>query len=217
MKVLVGCPVYDGKSYCWNRWSSLLDSLTYKNKDIFLVDNSKKDDFFETVRKRFNCIKIDSSADVKENIVRSRNIIRERAIDKGYDYFLSLEQDVFPPEDIIEKLLKHKKDIVTAIYPHLMRSLEGKKAKMPLVYIKRKDDEVGPMYPHEIMNKFRKVDACGLGCILIKTDVLKEVKFRYEKGKNAYDDMFFCQDAIKKGYDIWTDGNILCGHWIAKK
>ena len=35
---------------------------------------------------------------------------------EDYDYFLSLEQDVIPPKDIIEQMLKSEKKIITGVY-----------------------------------------------------------------------------------------------------
>ena len=43
--------------------------------------------------------------------------------------------------------------------------------------------------------------------------VLKEIEFRYE-GDDAFDDTFFCKDALAKGYKIYADTNVQCEHII---
>jgi GT2 family glycosyltransferase len=215
-KILVGCPTYDKKSYCWEKWKDSLKSLTYTNFDILIADNSKENDFFELMKKDVPVIKARYDENVKERIVNSRNMIREKFLEGDYDFFLSLEQDVFPPKDVIEKLLSNNKEIASGVYCKLMKSIEGAAVKMPVLYIKRKDNELGPMYPHEIVNKgLVRIDACGLGCMLIKKEVLQKVKFRYKEDKSSYDDMWFCKDAKEKGYKIYADGNVLCGHWVS--
>lgn len=217
-KVLIGCPIYDKKDYCWDKWKTILKSLTYPNFDVLLVDNSKGNDFFELVQKDFPVIKAEYEENPKDRIINSRNLIREKFLEGDYDLFFSLEQDVFPSEDVIEKLIANNKEIVSGVYCKLMKSIEGPKVKMPILYIKRKENEVGPMYPNEILGKgLVRIDACGLGCVLIKREVLEKVKFRYDKDKKAYDDMWFCKDAKEKGYNIYADGEVLCGHWVSPK
>src|SRR3989344_8026379 len=116
-KILVGCPTYEGYNYCLKEYAEQANSLTYTNYDVTLADNSPGKDYAETIKKHgLGVIKGPYSDNVYKRIVESRNLLRQKAIDEDYDYFLSLEQDVIPPKDIIERLMKHGKDIVTGIY-----------------------------------------------------------------------------------------------------
>ena len=58
------------------------------------------------------------------------------------------------------------------------------------------------------------MEVCGLGCILMHKDVLKNIKFRYDPEKEGFDDVFFCEDASKEGFEIFCDTNIKCKHLI---
>ena len=49
-KVLVGCPIYDGKDYIIDRYIERIKNFTYENYDILLVDNSKTKDFAKKVK-----------------------------------------------------------------------------------------------------------------------------------------------------------------------
>ena len=169
--------------------------------------------------------------DVRQRIVDSRNILRDYALKNNYDYFLSLEQDVIPPRDIIPRLLGRNKKIVSGVYFKLYDVLitnTGKrdgivqkkgKAIMPVLFgFTKETDKMYVLRPHEVSgSKFFKVRAAGLGCMLIHRDVLEKVKFRKEEGNEAYDDVLFCGDAYDQGFEIFADTSVKSRHLILKK
>src|SRR3989344_6466165 len=126
-KILVGCPTADFKEYCLDAYIDGIKNLKFANFDLIVVDNSKTNKYFETLKKKItkeiipNANKIEIIKDefkehARDRIVSSRNIIRQKVLDGKYDYFLSLEQDIVPSKDIIEKLLSPNKKIITAVY-----------------------------------------------------------------------------------------------------
>lgn len=117
-KVLVGCPVSDYHAYCTEEYVRAIKNLTYKNYGILLVDNSATEKFSEHLKTLKIAYKHDFSGvkDIKKKIVLSRNVLRKKVLDERYDYFLSLEQDVIPPANVIEQLLQHKKKIISGVY-----------------------------------------------------------------------------------------------------
>ena len=62
-----------------------------------------------------------------------------------------------------------------------------------------------------------KIKACGVGCVLIHKDVLEKVSFRYDKTYVCFDDMFFCDDAVKNGFDIYVDASVKCKHLVMSR
>jgi len=234
-KVLVGCPTFDGKAYCLEEYAKAVKNLDYDNYEIVLVDNSEKEEYREKLKKMgFNVWRLDEKGfSARERITACRNLLRKLAID-SYDYFLSLEQDVIPPKDIMKKLLSHNQKIVSAVYT--MKMDDGK--EMPLLWgfldenEKKKFLEENPQLKSKIeemgkkgllckriesveelpKNKLIKVAACGLGAVLIHKDVLKKIVFRTDERKSAYDDMFFSQDALSKGFEITADTGVICRH-----
>ena len=210
MRILVGCPTSAHKKYCLKEYVAGIRDLTYKNFDVLIVDNSENDDYFNEIKKELPCIKDEWSESARDRIVHSRNLLRKKVLDENYDYFLSLEQDVIPPKDIIERLLKHNKKIISALY----FKTDPNGTLSPLLWIK---DEVGTRkaYLEEVEgDRMIKAEACGVGCILIHRDVLKDIKFRYDKNQEGFDDVFFCSDAIKRGFEIFCDTSIKCKHLI---
>ncbi len=214
-KILVGCPTSDHKSYCLKQYAEAVKKLTYKNHSLLIVDNSKSQAYSKKMRSMgLKVLKDEYKENARERIVSSRNIVREEAI-KNYDYLLSLEQDVIPPKDIIERLLKHKKEITTGLYFTYKTEDETKKI-IPLLWT-LDDKEPRNLTEEEVMqDRVIEVEAAGLGCMLIAKEVLKKIKFRYEKKSQAFDDMWFCKDTKEKGYSIVADTSVKCKHLIEK-
>ena len=243
-KILVGCPVSDYHQYCTEKYLKALNSLSYKNHNILLVDNSKENNFHKSLVKRgINIIRIPFKKNPRQRIVNSRNILRQYMLDNSYDYFLSLEQDIIPPNDIIEKALSHKKDILTGVYCGNIKA--GNKVMiLPLVYkfppesrleeakqiinsSKLKElrqetknsylDMVKEYYTIEELERESsptQVHSCGLGCVLIKKNVLEKINFRFSEKYGGFDDVWFCEDAKKEKFRIYVDPNIKCKHLI---
>src|SRR3989344_9600764 len=114
-KILVACPTYEGMAYCLDKFIERINSLTYPDYDILIVDNSKTNDYYNRLSS-INRIKVikDNFTDknAKIIIVHSRNLIIDYALENNYDFILMMDQDVIPPNDIIELLLSCDKDIV---------------------------------------------------------------------------------------------------------
>jgi GT2 family glycosyltransferase len=215
-KILVGCPVSDLKKYCTKEYINSVKSLTYPNYDILLVDNSKEPYFYNNLKQQgIPIIKDKYIEPARARIINSRNILRQKVLE-NYDYFLSLEQDVISPKDIIERLLAHNKDILTGVY-YSYQTNNDVNLLTPLLWQFINNDEVRYISNDEIQeSKLMKVGACGLGCILISKKILEKIKFRYNPKSNCFDDMFFCLDAKNNNYDIYVDTSIKCKHLILK-
>lgn len=236
-KVLVGCPTYDGKEYCLDDYISGLYSLTYGNFDVCIADNSKKSGYFRKLQGiagewhgkrngKFEVIRQGySSPEPRQRIVEGKNMIREVALDRKYDYFLSLEQDVVAPADFIERLLSRGKDIISGTYFNFVPKLNS---LVVLAYCYKSEQDraeertstlgILDLCPGRVIENLR---ATGVGCILIRREVLEGIKFRFVREKSAFDDWWFCTDAIEKGYSINLDTSMLCKHicrpWLGEE
>ncbi|MBN1644751.1 hypothetical protein JW851_01755 [Candidatus Woesearchaeota archaeon] len=224
-KILVGCPTYDGKNYCFDAYIKALKELTYPEFDILLVDNSPSEQYFKKIQEAgINVIKDLPRARPHDSIVQSRNIIRERFLKGNYDYLLSLEQDVIPPENVIEKLLRHNKKVISGVY-YTIYTFHGIPKLRPLIWA----DVPGEPDKMRFMNSectaaknsnqpvLKKIKMCGLGCVLIHKSVLEKIKFRVPNDCSTYDDFAFCSDARESGENIWADLSLQCKHIIKKE
>jgi len=208
MKILIGCPTSNHKEYCLKEYAEIIKRL---NCDVLLVDNSESKEYYNKLKESgINVIKDKYTEKARDRIVSSRNILRQYCLDNNYDYLFSLEQDVIPPLDIIEKLLKSGKKIIGGLY----YKLDGEELT-PVAWIHHEGNYARRLnYSETIEPRVIELITCGLGCVLIHKDVLKKVKFRYEKDKKSFDDVWFGIDARKNGFKLYMDTELKCKHLI---
>ncbi len=223
-KVLVGCPTAIYKEYCLDEYARAVTSLRYGNYDIMVVDNSETDEYKQKIeeslsRSNKNNISITVVKDkflerAKDRIVHSRNLVREHAIKSKYDYFLSLEQDVIPPSDVIEQLLTHQKHVTSGLY-FTEYDYNNEKVVQPLVWLK---DATGKLqFVNQIQleqPRLLRVHASGLGCVLVKRTILEQFPFRLFDDRSTYDDMPFYYDLFMRKIPVFLDTGVKCKHFI---
>ena len=213
MRILVGCPTSEIKGYCLNEYLEGVKKLSYEDVHLVLVDNSKNDDYYDKL-KRFGVSVIRGKyfESAKERVIHSRNLLRRYCLENNYDYFLSLEQDVVPPKDAIERLLKHNKEIVGGLYFYLG---DDNKTLLPMVWVHHHGEYARRLMFHEVLNdELIEVITCGLGCVLIRKDALEKIRFRHVEGEEPWDDLWFCEDARDKGFKVYVDNGVRCKHYI---
>lgn len=229
-KILIGAPTAAPYSYCLEEYINAVKSLTYKNCKLVLVDNSEKEAYDKEIEKHgVKAIKYPKYIeDSRERLAASRNILRDIVLNENYDYFLSLEQDVIPPKDIIEKLLSHKKDVITGIYykpmiihlSHKGKVIKSVKKIMPLLcgFVPGIEGTIRFYTLDEVQEPgMFKVRSAGLGCMLIHRKVLEKIKFRTTKDTNCHDDAWFSNDVFEKKFDMFVDTSVKCKHLLNKK
>ena len=245
-KVLVGCPTSFHKEYCLNEYLEGLKNLTYPNFDILLVDNSDNDDYFEKLKEKVPVIKINLQNEIlRVKLANSRNILRKKVIEEKYDYFLSLEQDIVPPKDIIERLIGNNKDIISGVYynyfdsypPGIKPLLWRTSTQEEFNEILNSNDPIYSQVKHLIkknnitdIGKIRARFKCeeleeprlleifmaGLGCVLISRKVLEKIEFKGLKERQAFDDVLFFEDARNSNFKLYADTSIKCKHYVTK-
>lgn len=152
------------------------------------------------------------------NIAENRNYCVIQAIKNGSDYLLFVDDDMTFPEDTLEKLLAHEKEIV---------GVNSYSRCLPLSSTVGLMDEKGnykhpdyhPEFEMRIPEEPFKAFFVGCGVCLIDMKVFKKVKkpwFKFITGKDGQvihgEDGYFCEQAKKKGIDIWCDPTIPIGH-----
>jgi hypothetical protein len=226
MKILIGCPTCDRYAYCIDNWIQRVKEIIEFSKehqiDYLLVDNSETDNFFMHLMQRgINVIKAPHFDELKKTLAYSRNLLREKALKEKYDFFFSLEQDIIPEKNALEKLLSHNEKIVSGYYCYYVGltvkdketdEIKNVTIEAPLIYLEENNARRRAT-PNEILNKgLIKVGSFGFGCVLISIEVLKKIKFRFEDKKASFDDWLFCYDAKKLGYDLFLDSDVRAKH-----
>ena len=75
-----------------------------------------------------------------------------------------------PPPDVLETLLVHDRDIVSAMVPTAKTDRKGYLWPIPSAY-KRRGEELLPYFGEGLT----RVDAVGAGCLLVKREVFKKL------------------------------------------
>jgi hypothetical protein len=205
-KILIASPTADIKDYCLEDWMKNVQSFTYGNSNLFLCDNSEGRQYYVDTKKKYehlgNSFEMGRVTptqypEFKYALAKSHDVCREKALNEGYDYLLHLESDVFPPSDVIERLLDSKKKVVGAMY-HIEL---GERSTLMIQQLEGFGD-----------GQVKKVFSCGLGCVLIHRSVLEKIQFRYEQGSPVHPDSFFYADLDAKGIPAFVDTSIYCEH-----
>jgi len=223
-KILVCAPQHQSKDYCFDEWADRVNSLTYPNYDVLLADNSPTKDYISKIESQgfMSAYITPDSRSVYHTMAKAHNACREYAIKNDYDYILHLETDVFPPLDVIERLVHHKKLIIGATYD----ILHGDERKLMIQtdegnhkFVQYRQLEYLEESECEFMDgTVKQVFHAGLGCILISTEVLKNIEFYYVEGTTLHPDTAFAMTCLQRNAPIYVDTDIYCEHkngvWI---
>ena len=218
-KILIAAPQHESKNYCWEEWSERIKSLTYSNYDVFIADNSPSKLNLKKIKKAG--FKADHVVQNKKGLLYtirdSHNVCREFALKNNYDYMLHIDTDLIPPFDVIERLLSHNRTVIGGIYDIFY----GKKRKLMIQVPEEYDKSVNSyrkvawaehLEPDFFDGKVKQVYHAGLGCMLIKNEVLENVKFRVLKGTDFFPDTWFANDCYSYNIPIFVDTSIQCKH-----
>ena len=145
-----------------------------------------------------------------------RNELVRRALDGGYDRIFFVDSDVKLPEGAVKNLLDPEEPIVMGFVP-----LKNTRTEKTSVYKHGKFFDKRNCYityELDIMDGRVCVKGGGFGCVMIDTDVFREIEppwFVYSENKNGIrkgEDISFCYKAAEHGYDIKADPRVLCKH-----
>lgn len=133
--------------------------------------------------------------------------------DEKYDYLLFIDDDIVPPENILD-MIELKKDIISAVCFTFLQD-----EPLALILNKTNNPFVDGYIQSKKINKKEIIecDAVGTGCLLIKREVLEKIEspfeFRIENDVIKGEDYNFCEKAKKLGYKIFVDTTKICSHF----
>lgn len=214
LKVLVFSPTYEGKEYCRKEFVDNVKKFTYPNYDFLMIDNSKSGNYFHKLQAEgVPIVRVPRGDNSRIALANAQNYARKYALDNDYDYVLSLESDLFPPSDIIERLMMHSKSVVGALY-HIGGTREGQPV-VPCVFVTVQKENgthgtrlITKKEHEELTNAggIHRVHGMGVGCTLISTSVLKDYFFWTDnRFTNKHSDVYFYMDLWNKKVPVYVD------------
>lgn len=142
----------------------------------------------------------------------ARRIVIEEAQQVGSSHVFFLDSDMAVKGDVIQRLAKHNKSVVGAMYNERRHPLTS------TVKIK-KDGELVNFVTTELPKSIFQCYAIGTGCMLIDMKVFEKMEKPYfffstfEDGSMDYgEDVWFCDKVQKAGYSVWCDPTIEIRH-----
>jgi len=222
-RVMLGSAVNEHKGYILDKWIERVKELTYPKLDILLVDNTRTDRYMERIitYTRGTPIRIIRDvwcSDYRGRMVTSHNKLREEFLKSKADYLFILDQDVIPPKDIVERLVKHKKDVVVGLYKLYLDTGEtdAEKAELNCCWRARGELKNGVLrskwLEDELLNTglIEWTGGFATGCVLLSRKVLEDTIFRHE---GNLQDSIYWKDVLNRGYKIYIDTDIMCEHY----
>lgn len=148
---------------------------------------------------------------------RARNIICNKAIKNNYDYVLMVDSDIILPTYTLIKMLDDPKPVCLGCYPR-----KNTKKEVFEIFKLGQQDYVKTFNYNEITSLSGKIEVKGggFGCGMIDVRILNDLPHpffkyvEYESGATLSEDLYFCSNANKHGYQVYAETDIICGHSI---
>jgi len=146
---------------------------------------------------------------------KSRNIIIEQALKHNCTHVFFMDDDMVIEKDSLIKLLAHDKDVVSGLY--LMRGYPH----FPVAFDEAFDSgKCKFMYLEPGKQGLVPIVNCGLGCVLIKTEVFRKLSKPWvtlgEIEKDGWcDDVAFFNKVRKAGFEMYCDMDVRAGHLVS--
>jgi len=143
--------------------------------------------------------------DASSILLNQRENLANQAVEINADYMLWLDSDMLFPSTTAMRMMGHNKNVVAANYM---------KRSVPLnsvAYESRGDwDNWLPLMSEEALVS---VEGVGMGCMMIKTEILKEIEkpwFAFEYKDNSWhgEDFYFQEKLRNAGHEIFIDMNL---------
>ena len=216
-RILLATPTADVKDYCIREWSYYVKHLTYPNLEILIVDNSIDPTYWKKIKSlglpvvHYQPKKEDS---INRTLLECNNICRDYFLKGEYDFFFSLESDIFSGVNVIEHLLSFQKWVVGIPY-FISQAYQSQY----MSFITEDFGYIADSVPMTADQGFNFVDGTckrthelGLGAILIARWVIDMVPFRLDESIDGAPDLFLHEDYHKKGIPVFVDTSTMAFH-----
>ncbi len=248
-RILIGCPISKEKDYCITDWIDHIMEMISNSKHrigLVLAENgvstSDRSIAEKHILKRYPNFK-DAAfiftptlkhQDVRLAIARSWNSIVFECQSPDWffdnrpiDFHLSIECDVFPPVDSIDRLVEHHEiqmknqpldEPICVGYPYMVYLGERSRPLYQTANFNSGSIEVLtlPAFPSFMFTdgQLKPITGIGQGCILIPCSIYTdlEIRFRWETGSIYFPDAFFFIDLAANGVPVLVDTSVICEH-----
>jgi glycosyltransferase involved in cell wall biosynthesis len=174
----------------------------------FQCDHSKEYKAIMIIFRTLNQVEDARVAHIRKQIYHSLAKLRNELLDiakaMNVEYLFSIDSDILVPSDALTKLMNDDKDIVAAqIWNDVSKTF-------PNILL---DDKHGS-FRHYLKFPKKSLFRCDVtGAVYLLKKKVFDTRYGYH---NQGEDVAFCIDAKKKGFEIWADSNVYCDHLMSK-
>ena len=221
-KYFIAIYTHECKSYCDQEFFTRIYQIARRSpeSEVWVVDNTDNNNYIHKLDEMldFPALKADIPLEPQEtkflrNVTNSVNKLREvflysnKVTKPEFDYFLIIESDVKPPEDLLERFDKTIERIEN------LQDAEMESGKWDGKYC----GALGALY----YTGFHDYTKQGLqethhvlsGCTVYKRELIEKQPFRWSKeNQAAFPDAWMSVDAGNLGYKLYNDHDIQCEH-----
>jgi hypothetical protein len=217
-KVLIATPTSIYKDYVFLDWYTWVSNLTYNNYEILICDNSRDISYYNKLKSLgVPCIHVSPIGKTpRQFMCQSLMKLRDYFLKNNFDIFVSLESDVIPPRNFIEKLISDHKQVVSAPFFYDF----GEKSNILLWYFKQTDDKKFETHKANLLEgimfmdgKVKQIFQSGIGCTMISKEIIKKIPFRWDLSKPEFADSWFFMDMMKQKINNYLDTSFICKHY----
>lgn len=147
----------------------------------------------------------------RNNICHNYQKARKWVLDNDYDYLFTVEADMIVPPDTLTKLLALDTDVAYGLY--CFKSAATWSAFTILEMDRGRSISKDQEMAKAVWGKTIDVAGVGMGCALIRRNVLEEIDFRVDDlFPTVHNDWCFSYDCQQKGFTQKCDTSVICGH-----
>jgi hypothetical protein len=147
----------------------------------------------------------------RHNIAHNYNKARDFVLNNNYDYLLTVESDMVIPSNALTKLLEADTDVAYGLY--CFKNTSTWSAWTSLDMDGGRSIRKDPGYAKASWGKVIDVVGLGMGCTLIRRNVLEALPFRTDENHaTVHNDWVFAWDLQQNGFKQKCDLSVVCGH-----
>jgi cellulose synthase/poly-beta-1,6-N-acetylglucosamine synthase-like glycosyltransferase len=236
--ILIGVPIHN-RAWIMPYYLSHIKNIDYPKSliNLYLIINNSKDKSLEILKKfqetnqEYKNIKIevknnnDVVKDKRKNravdgiyhwLAELRNMLLDECVNSNCDYLLSCDSDILVNSDILNRLLKHNKDIVSSLVfngyenTHINSAYKFSNALKfdKNMHVERINSPKIRFPDKNPIGTIISVDITG-ACILLNKNVCKNTRYGFH---NWGEDVYWAIDCKNKDYKLYCDISMLQPH-----
>lgn len=143
----------------------------------------------------------------------SRNTVVQNCVaeEDAADAVFWCDSDVILPPHAVTSLVNVGQDFVTGMY------FQRRAPFMPQIYLFDQNgapDGLGTFRPlvEWPEGQVGPIDGCGFGCVLTSMKLLRAIQPPWFEWKRFGEDLTFCRNATKAGFQLYVHTGVQCGH-----